>query len=98
MSWSFWKLLVSIAHTSLLLVISRLTRRTRTLPPNQRDVFLECATPKSVAEARLQDESHFEKANYGSEFSLLTGYWPGAAWAWLVSDKPDAGFIGYNDV
>ncbi|ETS74293.1 hypothetical protein PFICI_14159 [Pestalotiopsis fici W106-1] len=69
-----------------------------TLPPTQRDVFLELATPRSVAEARLQDEAHFEKANYGWEFSLLTGYWPGAAWAWLVGEEPEARFIGYNDV
>jgi hypothetical protein len=51
-----------------------------------------------VTEARLKDPSHFEKANYGFDFSLFTGYWPGAAWTWLVGEKPGAGIIGYNDV
>lgn len=68
------------------------------LPLDQRDVFLEQSTPASISQARLKDPSQFEKANYGFEFSLLTGYWPGAAWACLVSDNPEAGFIGYNDL
>lgn len=68
------------------------------MPQSQRNSFLVHATTDGVAEVRKSDPSNYEKANYGAEFALLTGYWPSAAWAWLVSDKDQVGIIGYNDV
>ncbi|KAM0807547.1 putative Squalene cyclase C-terminal domain-containing protein [Seiridium cardinale] len=68
------------------------------LPIDRRKDFLAPVTPESIAEARKADTAAFEKANYGFEFALLTGYWPGAAWAWLVIERPDAGLIGYTDL
>ncbi|KAH8203455.1 hypothetical protein TruAng_002326 [Truncatella angustata] len=68
------------------------------LQPDQREHLLTHATPEYIAKARAADSTMFEKSDYGFHFALFTGYWPGAAWAWLVCESEEASLIGYNDV
>ena len=63
-----------------------------------RDKFLDMARWDEVEKRRQSDERAFEKADYGHEQALLSGYWPSAAWAWLVCDMEHPPVIGYNDV
>lgn len=72
---------------------------TRALPAGpKRDHFLAHATPEKMAELKQQDETLWEPSDYGKPSSLLTGYAPSAAWAWLRRGEEVPNIIGFNDV
>ncbi|KAF3760533.1 hypothetical protein M406DRAFT_324359 [Cryphonectria parasitica EP155] len=64
----------------------------------KRDHFLAVATPTKMSELKQKEKRLFEPADYGTKYAILTGYLPGASWAWLVSSDESPGLIYYTDV
>jgi len=59
------------------------------------------STRERVEEAKEQDDTLFQPADYGSGYGTLTSYPPSAAWTWLVYEEALSSaptIIAYNDV
>lgn len=56
------------------------------------------ATPEAVEASRKADATMFEPAHYGTELSVMMGYWPSAAWTWSVCEEEEPSLILFNDV
>lgn len=51
-----------------------------------------------MSSLRSKDKTLFEPADYGKAYSLVTGYPPSAAWAWIVCGEETPRIIAFNDV